>query len=308
MNFLNNIPNITKNLLIINVLAYVATFAMAAHGIDLEQMFALHYFRASGFMPYQLLTYMFLHGSFTHLLFNMFTLWMFGCVIEQMLGEKRFLIYYLVCGLGAAFFQELVQFLHFWGYEIVDHAMSSGGLVEGKFFVIDNKAFDMNLFRTVGASGAVYGILLAFGMMFPDERMFIIPFPFPIKAKYMVGGYAMLELLLAMSSSSDGVAHMAHVGGMVFGFFLLHHWRRMQGHANAHKSVREYILEFLNKHSKPRMKVTRGTKLDDEMDYNARRKAQDDEIDRILDKVKKHGYGSLSEDEKRKLFSAGGRK
>lgn len=286
-------PPITKNLLIINILMYAAAFVLTRYGIDFNRLLGLHFFMASDFRLHQIFTYLFMHGSFEHLFFNMFALWMFGRIVEQVMGPKRFLTYYMVCGIGAGLMQELVQYIHY--------LTIAPELVGVSHEAIANA---LNMWNTVGASGAVYGILLAFGMSFPDERLFIIPIPVPIKAKYFVVGYAIIELLSAMLRSNDGVAHMAHLGGMLFGLLLLLHWRRPGG-------LQKRIRDWWNKPRKPHMKVHRGIrngdKFSDEMDYNARRQAQQAEIDRILEKVKAHGYGSLTESEKQKLFDASGR-
>lgn len=199
-----NIPTVTKNLLIINIVAFLAAQVLSMSGIDLNDIFGLHFFMASDFRIYQLVTYMFMHGNFTHIFFNMFALWMFGRVLEQILGPKQFLIFYMVCGLGAGLTQELAQ---------------TGQML------LTGLPFDVSV---VGASGAVYGILLGFGYLLPEERIFIFPLPVPIKAKYFVIGYAVIELTSALAQRGDGVAHCAHLGGMLFGFLLLRHWRRMR--------------------------------------------------------------------------------
>lgn len=287
---MNNMPPVTKNLLIINVLFFAATFVLQGYGIDFERWFGLHFFLASDFRFWQFFTYMFMHASLAHIFFNMFALWMFGRIIEQVFGARRFLIYYMVCGVGAGLMQEMVQYIQFLSSPLSDYPLSA-------------TADLLNRWTTVGASGAVYGILLAFGMTFPDERMFIIPIPFPIKAKYFVAGYALIELFSVVRGNNDGVAHMAHLGGMLFGLGLILCWRKPG------RSLTGIVKGWFENLRKPRMKATRGGgKFADEMDYNARRQAQDAEIDRILDKVKKHGYGSLTEDEKRKLFNASGRR
>jgi len=306
----NNIPPVTKNLLIINILMFLATYVLGLRGVDLDSLLALHYFEADAFYPFQFITYMFMHGNFMHLFFNMFMLWMFGRIIEQVFGPKRFLIYYIVCGLGAGLMQEIVQFIEFSNADIVTQALGQGGnVINGKFMLTPEGAVSLDQFRTVGASGAVYGILLAFGMVFPNESMYIIPFPFPIKAKYMVFGYALLELLLAMGSSGDGIAHMAHVGGMLFGLVLILHWRRKGNGRSGGNGFAQKVKDIFAKRKKPRMKVTNtdASKHADDMNYNAQQRAKSEEIDRILDKVKQHGYGSLSEEEKKKLFDASGK-
>lgn len=220
---MNQMPPITKNLLIINVLCYLTMRVAAQYGIDLNEMLGLHFFMADRFVPYQLVTYMFMHGSVEHIFFNMFAVWMFGRIIEQVLGSRRFLFYYMACGIGAGVIQELVQWVHYIGMEHTDVARSGMELIQGKYVIVQGMAMSIDMWNTVGASGAVYGILLAFGMIFPDERMFIFPLPVPIKAKLFVIGYAVIELLMARSN--DGVAHYAHLGGMLVGLIILLMWK-----------------------------------------------------------------------------------
>ena len=204
----------------INVLMFLATLVMKKQGIDLVGILGLHFFKAADFAPYQLVTYMFMHSGLTHLFFNMFALYMFGGVLERLWGAKRFVIYYLVAGIGAGLLQEAVQYISFVqeGLALYDGVRTpSGVLPMGQF---------LNLWTTVGASGAIYAILLGFGMSFPNDKMFVFPLPFPIKAKYFVMGYAVIELLLGISNSQDGVAHFAHLGGMVFGLLMILYWRK----------------------------------------------------------------------------------
>ena len=218
---MNNIPTVTKNLLIINVLMFLGTIVAQSYGIDLNEYLGLHFILAGNFNAAQLITYMFMHGGFTHLFFNMFAVWMFGRILEQVWGPKRFLTYYLVCGIGAGVIQELVQFIEYtmvWSnYESVNTGLD----------IIPMSVF-LNELTTVGASGAVYGILLAFGMLFPNSQMFVFPIPVPIKAKYFVIGYAALELVLGITGG-DGVAHFAHLGGMLFGLIFIIYWRKKNG-------------------------------------------------------------------------------
>lgn len=217
---MNSIPTVTKNLLIINILFFLATIVANGYGIDLSRYLGLHFFLADHFNAAQLITYMFMHGGFTHLFFNMFALWMFGRILEQVWGPRRFLFYYLMCGIGAGVIQEIAQFVY---YETVLSAYDS---VNTGYSIIPMEEF-LNRMTTVGASGAVYGILLGFGMLFPNRPMFIFPLPVPIKAKYFVAGYALIELFSALANNpNDNVAHLAHLGGMVFGFFLIMHWRK----------------------------------------------------------------------------------
>ena len=218
---MNQLPTITKNLLIINVLCFFGTIVARRYGVDLESMFGLHFFLASDFNPIQLITYMFMHANFEHIFFNMFAVWMFGRTLEAVWGPKRFLIYYMICGIGAGLMQELVQYMkYFFAWSQYTAVSTSAGIIPMEAF--------LNQLNTVGASGAVYGILLAFGMLFPNSEMFVFPIPMPIKAKYFVIGYAVIELLLGITGG-DGVAHFAHLGGMLVGFILIIYWRKKNG-------------------------------------------------------------------------------
>lgn len=217
---MNNLPTITKNLLIINVLAWMGTLALSKYGIDLHRILGLHFFMAPGFRIWQLVTYMFLHEGFQHIFFNMFAVWMFGRFMEETWGSKRFLTFYLICGIGAGLMQELCQFVH---YEIALSAyeqVSMNGIVVPMSVYLDG-------ILTVGASGAVYGILLGYGMWYPDNRIIVFPVPVPIKAKWLVVAYVVLELGLGLrASAADNVAHFAHLGGMLAGFLIILYWKR----------------------------------------------------------------------------------
>jgi len=244
-------PPVVKNLLIANVICYLATIVvMKVSQIDITQYFGLHYFQSSDFKIYQLVTYLFLHDPTTifHILFNMFALWMFGNSIENYWGAKRFLVFYFVCGIGAGLTQEFVQYLYFHHIHQVLEVFSSapnqsdfstialkyfGTAVSGgtppEWMDFLQKAYQdsMNQANTIGASGAIFGILLAFGMIFPNTELFIMFIPIPVKAKYVVIGYGLIELFsAAYNRPGDNVAHYAHLGGMVFGFFLIMYWRR----------------------------------------------------------------------------------
>lgn len=213
------LPTVVKNLLIINVLFFLATIACdMVLRIDLADYLGLHYIGASDFQPYQLVTYMFMHGNFAHLFFNMFALWMFGNTLENIWGANRFLLFYFVCGIGAGLVQELVQYIQYvttlQGYENVRIAANQ---------IIPMSQY-LNLLTTVGASGAVFGILLAFGMMFPNSTLYIY-FAIPIKAKWFVIIYGVIELFSGFTSV-DNVAHFAHLGGMLFGLILILYWKK----------------------------------------------------------------------------------
>ena len=296
----------TKNLLVINILAYAATWVLKGSGVDLNGLLGLHFFMASDFRVYQFLTYMFLHGSFTHILFNMFASWMFGSVIERVWGPKKFLFYYIVCGVGAGIVQELVQYGSYMAQGLAAYQYVNMG---GAQISMDSY---INMWTTIGASGAVYGILLAFGMIFPNERLFIIPFPFPIKAKWLIVGYIVIELFSAMSGPGDGVAHMAHLGGMLFGFLLIRYWRKHPD--SSQRFGRSYGQEFFDnlrrkyeerqrsQHMHAEQTRWEEQRRETDEEYNERQRKNQEEVDAILDKIRKSGYDSLTKEEKQKLF------
>lgn len=305
---MNNIPTITKNLLIVNVVVFLATYLFRTMGVDLNNVLGLHFFLAPDFHIYQLFTYMFAHGGFSHIFFNMFALWMFGCIVERTWGPKKFLTYYIVCGVGAGLFQELAQFAQF--YFIASEQLPHFTLAQTM------KVANANVWTTVGASGAVYGILLAFGMLYPEERIFIFPLPVPIKAKWFVMGYAAIELFMAYSSTGDGVAHLAHLGGMVFGFFLIRYWRRHPDIRYSRRSGQQFFDSMRASWERRTGRKDRGgvftnsanTRHESDWDYNARRKAEQERMDEILDKIRRNGYESLTREEKQQLFDASNRK
>jgi membrane associated rhomboid family serine protease len=214
-NMFRNLPSITKNLLLINVLCFFADFVFQRYGVDLTNILGLHYITSDGFRFWQPLTYMFMHANGSHLFFNMFAVLMFAPALEQQWGEKRFFIYYLITGLGAAVVQEGV-----WALQLHEWLNSANAMVAARALVWANNAI------TIGASGAVFGILLAFGWLFPDVRMFIMFIPIPIRARTLVIIYALIELFAGLApTSGDNVAHFAHLGGMVFGLLLILWWR-----------------------------------------------------------------------------------
>ncbi len=277
------LPLVVKNLLIINVIFFLATWAAeSVWRIDLSQYLGLHYIGASDFRPYQFVTYMFMHGSFAHLFFNMFALWMFGNSIENVWGPKRFLIFYFVCGIGAGLTQELVQHIQF------------SDLIQNYQYVrMGNRSIPvdeyLNMVTTVGASGAVYGILLAFGMMWPNSRIYIY-FAIPVKAKWFVIIYGLIELFSGFSSV-DNVAHFAHLGGMIFGLGLILYWRYKAGIWDPKFNIR------FNKNND--FGVSRPKS---DWDYNKERAEDQKKTDEILDKISKGGYDSLTDEEKEFLF------
>lgn len=212
--FLDSIPPVVKNLIAINVIMWLATIALPPvlrrWGIDadLTDILGMHYWAADKFNPAQLMTYMFMHGDIGHVFFNMFALYMFGGVLENYWGPRRFFIYYMVTGVGAGIVQQL-----FWTVEY--HSVVS--------------ALFLNLPVTVGASGSVFGLLLAFGWLFPDVRLMMLFFPVPIRARVFVILYGVAELFLGVANfSGDSVAHFAHLGGMLFGIVLILIWKKNQ--------------------------------------------------------------------------------
>lgn len=212
-----NIPKGTKNLLIINVLFFFGSVVASRYGVDLDRYLGLHFFLADDFNPIQLVSYLFMHANFEHLFFNMFAVWMFGSLLERVWGIKRFILFYMVCGIGAGVIQEIVQYIYY-ATTLVPAFTNADELFKLPFYI--------NRMITIGASGAVYGILLAFGVLFPNQHMFIFPIPFPIKAKFFVIGYAAIEFFLGVASTGDGIAHFAHLGGMLIGYLLIQYWKK----------------------------------------------------------------------------------
>lgn len=211
---MGSMPPVVKNLIVINVLMYLIT---AITGNFMYENFALFYFKSPFFKPYQLVTHMFMHGGFTHILFNMYTLYIFGCVLERVWGSQKFLFYYFVTGIGAALLHMGVMYLQLRGY-IADFNA-------GDMFA-QSSIQSILVTPTVGASGAIYGLLLAYGMLFPDNIMQLIFPPVALKAKWFVIIFGALELLLGLSGRGGDVAHFAHLGGMIFGFFLILYWKK----------------------------------------------------------------------------------
>jgi len=263
------LPEVVKNLLIINGIFFLATFVLHQRGIDLNDMLGLHYFEAEKFRWWQFFTYMFMHGNFGHIFFNMFALWMFGAALENVWGGRKFLNYYFITGLGAALVQQLIVYYEMQpaltymndyianpDYESLNDFTKSVAFTKfsslemsshfnefiGKFNMLVNSDFPkamelsvdyMKVFRedvlnapvVVGASGAVFGLLLAYGMLFPNNLLYVY-FAIPIKAKYFVMIYGAIELFSGiLNVPGDNVAHFAHLGGLIFGFITIMVWR-----------------------------------------------------------------------------------
>lgn len=207
-------PPVVQNIIILNILFFMAEAILPARiGDWMFTHLELYFWESGNFHLHQLVTHMFMHANLTHLFMNMFALWMFGRTLEYELGSKRFLIYYMVTGVGAALIQLGVTWIQ------VD-SMSSAA------FVDQAKLQSLIYAPMIGASGAVFGVLLAFGMMHPNAILMLLFPPIPIKAKYLVIGYGVLELFLGTTGLQSGVAHFAHLGGMLWGFFLLRYWKK----------------------------------------------------------------------------------
>ena len=226
----SQMPPVTKNLIIINVIIFLASTLFPQIGESLDLYCGLHYILSDNFIATQLVTYQFMHGSFTHLFFNMFTLFMFGMIIESVFGAKRFILYYLTCGIGAGIIQEIAYYVDIQMLlqeninRIMPMANESAEAIRNQLMHDPTYTHLINSLLTVGASGAVYGILLAFGIFFPNRQMYIMFIPYPIKAKWVIIGYAVLELTLGLGNAQTGVAHFAHLGGMIFGLLLIIYW------------------------------------------------------------------------------------
>ena len=206
--FWQSIPTVTRNLLLINIVVFVATFIddTLLHDDYMYRMFALFYPASPFFRIWQPLRHMFMHGGFWHLFFNMYTLLMFGAPVERAIGERKFLIFYFICGFGA-------MALH-WGVQWCQLHLAAG------------MAADILSIPTVGASGAIYGVLIAFAMLYPDATLVLLFPPIPLKAKWWVLIFAGIEVVTGITGTMDGIAHFAHLGGMLIGFLLMLYWRK----------------------------------------------------------------------------------
>jgi len=229
----NQLPVVTKNILLINIILFLGCEAIPA----LKEPLTGFYFESDSFRIWQIITHMFMHGGVAHLFMNMFGVYMFGALLESYWGAKKFLNYYLVCGLGAFGLHQLISYFEIHHLisqmpsELVNEVLTNGrlALMESKNFV-DKDAAQLNLALNVGlvgASGCLFGLLIAYGMLFPNSELMLLFIPFPIKARYFVIGYGAIELLLALADrQGDNVAHYAHIGGMLIGYVILKFWQR----------------------------------------------------------------------------------
>ena len=288
-----------KVILIVNIVFYVLAFwitpifALDGHSDWFRTFNALYPF-GSGLAIHQYITYMFMHAGWWHLFFNMWSLMIFGNAVEQQLGTRRFVWYYLLCGVGSGLINQLCTFLGF----IPPHLL-------------------------VGASGAIYGVMAAAAFFFPNAKLFIIPIPFPIKLKYLVIFYTLAEMYMGIMSV-DGIAHFAHLGGVFVGILVLLFWKyqaqhqsRRRGnsywtssaatgsHYDKEDGLWDKVKNFFIGKRQPKMRVTNVREANHaDHEYNARKRQNSEEIDRILDKIRKSGYQALTEAEKATLFNA----
>lgn len=306
---MQNIPPITRYLIIANVAVFFICLLFAPVQKFLIDEGALYpvFYNANGtlhfnlhFKLWQLVSYMFLHANLPHIFFNMYSLWMFGGVIERTLGRNRFLVFYFISGIGAGLCQILMQLF----------------------------TADSDLAATIGASGACYGILLAFGLLYPNQKIYLLIPPIPIKAKWLVIGYAILEAYLAFNTNSN-IAHLAHLGGMLFGLLCLYNWRlwplskygfdrwdRMyveEKKLNMFQRLWRDFKGLFHFRRRPKMKVYKSSQYGRSASQSAQNAAANSptpprspeeqaRIDAILEKVRRSGYASLTADEKRILF------
>ena len=306
---MQKIPPITRYLIIANVAVFFICLLFAPVQKFLIDEGALYpvFYNANGtlhfnlhFKLWQLVSYMFLHANLPHIFFNMYSLWMFGGVIERTLGRNRFLVFYFISGIGAGLCQILMQLF----------------------------TADSDLAATIGASGACYGILLAFGLLYPNQKIYLLIPPIPIKAKWLVIGYAILEAYLAFNTNSN-IAHLAHLGGMLFGLLCLYNWRlwplskygfdrwdRMyveEKKLNMFQRLWRDFKGLFHFRRRPKMKVYKSSQYGRSASQSAQNAAANSptpprspeeqaRIDAILEKVRRSGYASLTADEKRILF------
>lgn len=207
----SNIPKVTKNLILINIVVFVATLLNEDFMI---RIFGLFYPSSIFFRWWQPITHMFMHGGFWHIFFNMYTLFIFGVVVERIIGSKKFLLFYFICGLGAAGLQMFTQYLEMQSFLASDSQAAMQGIIALKST------------PTVGASGAIYGVLIGYAMLFPESRMTLLFPPVTLSAKWMVVIFAAIELFTGVAGWADGIAHFAHLGGMLIGWLMIRWWKR----------------------------------------------------------------------------------
>ena len=244
-----NLTKTVKHLIIINVLMFIGTVTIGENRLFYE-WFALYFPKNELFQPWQIITHMFMHGNFMHIFFNMFALWMFGTAVEQNFGTKKFLFFYISSGLGAAL---LMLGYYYFQYLPAEQSLLNEGITSEqiKFMLTNNKVsesitnvqlsqlqsmFEIFNASMVGASGAIMGVLVAFGMLYPESKLMLIFLPIPIKAKYFIPGIIILDLISAITGQSffspSNTAYMAHIGGALTGFLIMWYWKKTQFNKN----------------------------------------------------------------------------
>lgn len=303
-----------RNIMFICLAAFLAQQVFAgAHWVEMCQ---LHFFKASDFAPWQFISYQFMHGSFGHLFWNMFGLWMFGRHVEQVFGTQRFVVYYLVCGIGAGLVQEGFQLTQYYidGLHLFQSVATPFGTMPMEVY--------LNHWGMVGASGSVYGVLMAVALLYPNERILLLIPPIPLKIKYYVTGIIALELWSSFAVDSN-VAHFAHLGGMLFGWLLMRYWRSQAqrqrvrvifpggstSHVHSGSGLLQRIRHWLGitddvAPPPPNAYEATAPRTSHSADhaFNAQRHTEAEAIDHLLDKIKAHGYDSLTKEEKQRLF------
>jgi len=242
--FLTNIPQVTKNLLLLNIMLYIVSIILAQNGFDLGQYLGAHYFNSALFQPYQVITHMFMHSmhSIMHILFNMLLLVMFGAHLERLWVPKRFFIFYLASGFGAFVLYNsigvwelmgLKNSLYTMGYDldVLNHKITNGYLEEIEIMQPYHREtlqryYELTVSSMVGASGALFGVLAGFAVLFPNTQLMLLFPPIPIKAKYLIGAYLLFEIYSSITGPKDNIAHLAHVGGAIVGIALVLFWRK----------------------------------------------------------------------------------
>lgn len=241
---MGRISETIKSLIIANVIFFAGTYLV---GEVVFRLFSLYYFESPNFYVWQPITHMFMHGGLMHILFNMYALWAFGSPVEHHLGSKRFLFFYFTAGLGAAFIH--TGFNYYQVHSISEQILQAGWSAEDIHNILITGQYDTRILESinqsqlstlyssyntpaVGASGAVYGVLVAFGVLYPNAELMLMFLPVPIKAKYFIPGLILMDIFLGISGTSTGVAHWAHIGGALIGFLMIRHWKRKQFEGN----------------------------------------------------------------------------
>jgi membrane associated rhomboid family serine protease len=230
-----NIPPVVKNLIIINIICFLPILVIdhLSPAGPVITLFGGHYFNSPLFRPWQIITYMFLHGGWAHIFFNMFVLFQFGPIVEYNFGSKRFFNFYFLCGIGAVILQFLVQAVEV--YNITGAFVLSHPSTDSDYYLQfgehAQKIYDIYLPPLVGASGAIEGVMVAFAMLYPNMELMVLFIPVPVKAKYLIPGFLLLEVYMSMNQQvGDNVAHLAHIGGAITGFILVKLWHMQRNY------------------------------------------------------------------------------